>query len=139
MYLLFWIKNHFEISKLIRKSWFYFRATWTKKMFQWILHSLEYKHPVLFYKKINTIKWDSWEHYYSLVKKLNSAMSAMLRTRAIFALKEKILATYLMAESSFIWLCRSRFIDLSHLIGVPSNIVSFESKLPSLLASKIQW
>ena len=29
-------------------------------------------------------------------------MSAMLRTRAIFALKEKILATYLMAESSFI-------------------------------------
>ena len=37
-----------------------------------------------------------------LVKKLNSAMPFMLRTGAIFVLKEKVLTNYLMQESSFI-------------------------------------
>ena len=37
-----------------------------------------------------------------LVKKLNSTMSVMVRTGAIFVLKEKFLTSYLMLESSFI-------------------------------------
>ena len=37
-----------------------------------------------------------------LVKKLNSTMSAMLCAGAAFVLKEKLLTSYLLPESSFI-------------------------------------
>ena len=75
----------------------------------------------------------------SISQKLNSTMAVMLSTGAIFVLEEKLLINYLMTEiSSFSSIFYSHSLPkTSHLIAVNSNIVSFESMLLSLIASKI--
>ena len=50
------------------------------------------------------MKWIFWET--ALVKKSDNKISVMLLIGAIFVLKEKLWASYLMPESSFIWSVR---------------------------------